>query len=149
MVFLSIFQLPDISKRESELSSRILSINSLQGVIILFLIAYIAWKFFKDVPRFIAWVIALIVFLEIGHVASKGTLGEMVPFLKIIFKYDVFQSLAQLCVGTPVSKFFLYIQAYLNNTFGLAFEAMIVFCKKLYEMVGNPLDIFGRLGNTK
>lgn len=148
MFFLSIFKLSDISALESELSSRILSINSLQGVLVLFLVAYIAWKFFKDVPRFIAWVIALIVFLEIGHVASKGTLGNMIPVLKIIFKYDVFQSLAQLCVGTPVCKFLLYVQSYLNNTFGLAFEAAIVLCKRLYEMIGNPLDIFKQLGNN-
>lgn len=88
--------------------------DSLYGILIIVLIAWIIIKFAKSVTKSIGSILCLILFLEIGHLlAFNSSLGSEYPILKEIFKYDVFTALAQLCVGTKLSDFLLSAQAWL------------------------------------
>jgi hypothetical protein len=96
------------------LNSSALTTDSLYGIIILVLIAWIIIKFAKNVTRSIGSIIGLILVLEIGHIlAFQSTVGTEYPILKEIFKYDVLTAIAQLFVGTKFGDFLLSAQAWL------------------------------------
>lgn len=100
---------------EATLNSEILSPDSIYGLVIIAVIAFLVVRGIKKVTNSIGSIIGFVLLLEIGHVcAFNTTLGAQAPILQTIFKYDVFTALAQLCVGTPVASFLLYIQAWLN-----------------------------------
>lgn len=101
---------------EGTLNSSILSTDSLYGILIIIVVAYLVVRGIRKVTSSIGSVIGFILFLEIAHILAFNTsLGDMVPIAKEIFKYDVFTALAQLFVGTPVADALLYIQAWLNT----------------------------------
>lgn len=91
-----------------------LTTDSLYGIIIIVLIAWIIIKFAKSVTRSIGSIICLILVLEVGHLlAFNSTMGNEYPILKEIFKYDVLTAIAQLFVGTGFGDFLLSAQAWL------------------------------------
>lgn len=101
---------------EGTLNSSILSTDSLYGILIIIVVAYLVVRGIRKVTSSIGSVIGFILFLEIAHILAFNTsLGDIVPIAKEIFKYDVFTALAQLFVGTPVADALLYIQAWLNT----------------------------------
>lgn len=100
---------------EATLNSEIMSPDSLYGIIIVLIIGWLVVRGIKNVTNSIGSILAFILFLEIGHVcAFSTTLGTQAPILQTIFKYDVLTALAQLCVGTKISEFLIYIQAWMN-----------------------------------
>lgn len=101
---------------EATLSSDVMTPDSIYGLIIVAVIAWLVVRGVKHVTNSIGSIVGFILFLEIGHVcAFNTTLGAQAPVLQTIFKYDVLTALAQLCVGTPVSQFLLYVQAWMNS----------------------------------
>lgn len=100
---------------EATLSSEVLTPDSLYGLVIIAVIAWLVVRGVKHVTNSLGSIIGFILFLEIGHVcAFNTTIGASAPVLQTIFKYDVLTALAQLCVGTPVATFLLYVQAWMN-----------------------------------
>lgn len=78
----------------------------------------------------------MIVFVEIMYFISFGTaVGDMLPFLKTIFKYDVFQMIAQLCVGTKVCDVILYIRAFLQSVITVCVTAICGGVKWLWDWI--------------
>ena len=122
------------------LAEEMLDWRSIYGLIILFLIAFMIWKCTKDLGQFFTFLISLFLFIQIGHViASMPVMEKNVPVLKMIFRYDVLQALAQLCVGTPVCMWLLRAQAFLNFSITTAIMLLLEtlqwfvnFFKKLY-----------------
>lgn len=100
---------------EATLNSQSLSGDSIYGIVIIAVICLLVYKGIKSVTNSLGSIIGFILLLEVGHVcAFSTTLGAQAPILQAIFKYDVLTALAQLCVGTPVSQFLLYVQAWMN-----------------------------------
>lgn len=100
---------------EGTLNSSVLSTDSLYGILIIIVVAYLVIRGIRKVTS-IGSVIGFILFLEIAHILAFNTsLGEVAPVAKEIFKYDVFTALAQLFVGTPIADALLYTQAWLNT----------------------------------
>lgn len=101
---------------EGTLNSSVLSTDSLYGILIIIVVAYLVIRGIRKVTSSIGSVIGFILFLEIAHILAFNTsLGEVAPVAKEIFKYDVFTALAQLFVGTPIADALLYTQAWLNT----------------------------------
>lgn len=111
----------DITKLQGELNPEIFTWDSMQGVIVLLVLIGIGVCFAKKITRFFFYGFMYVIFMEIMHVFALSEIGSQFPVLQTIFRYNVLQSLAQLCVGTPVSDILLYIQVFINNTFGMAF----------------------------
>lgn len=111
----------DITKLQGELNPDIFTWNSMQGVLVLLVLIGIGVCFAKKITRFFFYGFMYVIFMEIMHVFALSEIGSQFPVLQTIFRYNVLQSLAQLCVGTPVSDILLYIQVFINNTFGMAF----------------------------
>lgn len=111
---------------ESTLSSSVLSFDSLYGLGLIIGIAVLIILIAKRIIKHVSWIIAFVLFVEVMHLMAYGTeLGDMLPILRIMFKYDVLTSLAQLCVGTPIADGLLYAQAWLNTTIGTAVSKFI------------------------
>lgn len=111
----------DITKLQGELNPEIFTWDSMQGVIVLLVLIGIGVCFAKKITRFFFYGFMYVILMEIMHVFALSEIGSQFPVLQTIFRYNVLQSLAQLCVGTPVSDILLYIQVFINNTFGMAF----------------------------
>lgn len=111
----------DITKLQGELNPEIFTWDSIQGVVVLLVLIGIGVCFAKKITRFFFYGFMYVIFMEIMHVFALSEIGSQFPVLQTIFRYNVLQSLAQLCVGTPVSDILLYIQVFINNTFGMAF----------------------------
>lgn len=97
------------------LNGNILSPDSIYGVVILIIIAYLIYRGIRKAVSSVGSILGFILLWEILHVAAFNTpVGlEWFPVLQTVFKFDVFTALAQLCVGTPVSDFLLYAQAWI------------------------------------
>lgn len=101
---------------QETLNPTVLSTDSLHGLLIIGVIAFLVYWGIKHATRSIGSILAFVLLIEIGHVvAFNTTVGELAPITKTIFKYDVFTALAQLFVGTKIADVLLYIQAWLNS----------------------------------
>jgi hypothetical protein len=99
---------------EGTLNESVLTPNSIYGIVIIVVIAYLIIHGIRKVTSSIGSIIGFILLIEIGHIAAfYSSVGIWAPVLKEIFKYDVFTALAQLCVGTPIADALLYTQAWL------------------------------------
>lgn len=99
---------------EGTLNESVLTPNSIYGIVIIIVIAYLIIHGIRKVTSSIGSIIGFILLIEIGHIAAfYSSVGIWAPVLKEIFKYDVFTALAQLCVGTPIADALLYTQAWL------------------------------------
>lgn len=108
-----------VSLKES-ISDSIWTGNSVYGIVILFLFVLFAALCCKSI-KYAFYLLGTFVFLELMHILAFATpIGTDLPFLQVLFKYDVFTALAQLCVGTPLSDDLLWMQAYLNTIVGTA-----------------------------
>lgn len=113
---------------ESTLNSTAFSTDSLYGILIIVVIAYLIIGGIRRVTNSIGSVIGFMLFLEIAHVCAFSTsLGTMFPSLQELFKYDVFTALAQLCVGTPIADFLLYLGAFLNEVMQTVVDKVLFF----------------------
>ena len=116
----------EITSLLEQLNDRILSIDSLQGLLVFLLCALIIFKLAGEVRKMLRWFIFLILFMEIGHAAAQTELGQSIPWMGQIFKYNMLQSVAQLFKGTPICTALLYMQQFLNETIGQAFPIIWV-----------------------
>ena len=109
---MSVFSIP--SDLQNVLNPSILTPDSLQGVFVLLALAFIVWCLFKKTIRFIKFSVIFLCIMQLGFVLGQTALNDIVP-LSDWFKYDVFAALAQLCVGTPVASFFLWLSRWISG----------------------------------
>lgn len=122
---------PDVEVLREGLNPKILSVDSIQGLVFLLLLAYIIYLCVRRAFHFARWCVGLIFIFQLGHILAGTELSTYLPFLPVLFRYDVLTSLAQLCVGTWLSDGLLWINAYLTNTFTTAFEYVIRWAKMI------------------
>ena len=135
----------DISTLLGELNKKILTWDSLQGIIILGLCAFLIFKLSNEIRKMIIWLIFFVLFMEIGHACANTVLGEHLPFLKQIFKFQFIQAIAQLFRGTVICDGLLYFQKFLNETIGQLCQVVWVWvteilpklCKWLWGIITN------------
>lgn len=116
----------DITYFTNQLNPKILSPDSIQGLITLLLIIYIVSRFVNKLFDAFRWSLGLILLMQIGHIISEAGLKNMVPFMGQLFKYDVLQSIAQLCVGTKLCEWILYLHWFLSATYTKAFAVVMM-----------------------
>lgn len=87
-----------------------ISTDSVEGWILIFLIAFIVWGLYKKALKFVGWSCAAILFIQVGYFLGTTNLNDIVP-LGTLFKYDVLTAIAQTCVGTPICDVLLKINA--------------------------------------
>lgn len=113
---------------ESTLNSSAFSTDSLYGLLIILVVAYLVVRGIRKVTSSIGSILGFILFLEIAHIlAFNSSLGQWAPITQEIFKYDVFTALAQLCVGTPIADALLYLQAWLNTVMATVVDWVMYF----------------------
>ena len=79
----------EITSLLEQLNDRILSIDSLQGLLVFLLCALIIFKLAGEVRKMLRWFIFLILFMEIGHAAAQTELGQSIPWMGQIFRPGV------------------------------------------------------------
>lgn len=131
-------ELPDIGRAfmelQSGLSDSIVTIQSLRGILMLVILVGILIRFAKNLAKGLVWCFCFLFLWQILHIISCETvLGTWVPILRSIFPYDVFVTLAQLCVGTPVATVLLWLQAFLNETVGTLFRTIFWVIQVFWE----------------
>lgn len=114
----------DITALQDDLNPSIFTWNSIEGLLVILFIVGLVLYFGKKVKNIIVSGFMFMVFLEMMHILAMSSVGDRFTILQTLFAYDTIQSLAQLCVGTPICRLLLYLQAFLNNTFGQAIEFM-------------------------
>lgn len=122
------------------LNPKILSLDSIYGIVML-LLFILGVVFCCRSIKYLFVLVGTFVFLQLGHVIACSTqIGMDLPFLQVLFKYDVFTALAQLCVGTPLGDGLLWLQAYLNSIVGSAIgliydwvRIVIRMCERVYD----------------
>lgn len=136
-----------VSELEKELNPDWWSWDAFRGIFMLLLIVGLGVCIAKKLMKFVWFGLMMVVFIQICHVFAMSDLGTYVPWMKTIFKYDVLQCIAQLFVGTPVAVGVLYIQAFLNQTFSLAFDAVLMIGKlfqPVFQMVKESFSQFSK-----
>ena len=117
----------DITHFTNQLNPKILSPDSIQGLITLLLILYIVSRFVNKLGDAFRWSLSLILFMQIGHIISNAGLKNILPFAGQLFKYDVLESIAQLCVGTKLCEWILYLHWFLDATYSKAWDVIMIF----------------------
>lgn len=119
---------------ESMLSSDVFTTNSLYGVVILAVVVFLVIKFIHNLAKCFAFIVKFLLFWTVMHILAFETpIGSAFPVIQTVFKLDVLTSIAQLFVGTPVSGFLLWIQAYLVAVIGGAFRVIWAAVLVCYE----------------
>lgn len=119
-----------VEQLAEELNPHWFSSETIQGLFVLLLVIGLCVCIFRKLTKLVFLGFAFLVFCQIMHIFGGSDLGmQVAPWASSVFKYDVLQSLAQVFVGTPVATGILYVQAFLNETFGLAFDAVVVIWK--------------------
>lgn len=95
---------------EQLLNKHPISADSIEGWILIFLIAFIVWNIYRKALKFVGWSCAVIFFMQVCYFLGMTSFNEILP-LNAIFKYDVLTAIAQTCVGTPVCNILLQINA--------------------------------------
>lgn len=108
---------------ENTLNQSPFSVNSIEGVLVLLLIAFMIYNIINKSFKFVKFSVGLLLIIEIGYCLSLTGFNNIIP-LNEIFKYDVLTSLAQLCVGTKLSDILLKIDA-----------SFIVFFQQLWNLI--------------
>lgn len=98
---------------EQLLNEHPISTDSIEGWILIFLIAFIVWNVYRKAMKFVGWSCAVILLIQIGYFLGTTDFNNLIPFSQI-FKYDVLTAIAQTCVGTPVCDVLLKINAYIR-----------------------------------
>lgn len=135
MIIIEVFQnLHDTFLQE--LNPEIFSTDSFRSLAFLILGFGVMFFCMRTFKRAIQWWIGLILFVEMMYFIAFGTqVGVNFPFLQNIFKYDVFQMMAQLCVGTKVCDVILYIRAFLQGTITVCVTVIWNFVKWLWYWI--------------
>lgn len=119
-----------------ELNPEILSNDSVRSILFLLLGFGVMVFCIRTLKRAVQWWLGLILFIEVMYFIAFGTsVGNVLPFLKTVFKYDVFQMLAQLCVGTKVCDVVLYIRAFLQSVIVICVTVIWQFLCGLWNWV--------------
>ena len=87
-----------------------ISTDSIEGWVLIFLIAFIAWGLYRKALKFVGWSCSVILLIQIGYFLGSTNLNNIIP-LSSVFKYDVLTAIAQTCVGTPACDILLQINA--------------------------------------
>lgn len=109
-------QTPDVSidgikqYLQDLLNAHPISTDSIEGWILIFLIAFIAWNLYRKALKFAGWSCAVILLIQVGYFLSLTHVNDFIP-LSTIFKFDVLTAIAQTCVGTPLCDILLSINA--------------------------------------
>lgn len=131
---------------QKELNPDWFSKDTIRGFIILMAVIGVMVCVAKKLTHFVTTGVMLLVLFQICHVFGTSELGmRVVPWMQTIFPHDILQSIAQVFVNTPIATWILYVQAFLNQTFGLAFEAVLVIwkiVKPYFRMVVDSLQQF-------
>jgi hypothetical protein len=90
------------------------SLDSTEGIITLVLTVFLIYAIKEKASKFIMWCIGGLLLIQIFYLLSLTNLNNYIPF-GTIFKYDMFASLAQLCVGTKLSDGLLWCDAWLRH----------------------------------
>ena len=127
-------ELIELAKHQLEnlLNPSALTLDSVEGVLVLILILFMLHSFSEKMFKVASWCFAGILIIQIGYYLSFTGLNEYIPFSSI-FKYDIMTSLAQLCVGTKLSDIILYASAVLQTILNAA-------AKYLSEWLGIIID---------
>lgn len=124
---------------ESLLSSKVFTVNSVYGLVILAVIVFLAIKF---TSKCVGFIVKFLLFWEVMHILGFYTpLGGYVPVVCQLFKMDVLTSLAQLFVNTPVAGCLLWVQAYLTAVIGGAFRVIFYLGREMIQWLGNTMHI--------
>ena len=102
----------------NELNQTVFSADSVEGIIVLFILILIVIRLFGNIRKMLGWIICFILFMEIGHAAAQTSIGDELPIFRQVFKYQFLQSVAQLFRGTSVCGWILWFQSFLNETVG-------------------------------
>lgn len=114
-------ELIELAKHQLEnlLNPSALTLDSVEGVLVLILILFMLHSFSEKMFKVASWCLAGILIIQIGYYLSFTGLNDFIPFSSI-FKYDIMTSLAQLCVGTKLSDIILYASAVLQTILNAA-----------------------------
>ena len=71
--------------------------------------------------------------------AYNTGLGNEFPFLKTVFKYDVFTAVAQLFVGTKIADVLLWLQAVINTLAIRVWSVVSYYCGFVFDWLRGAL----------
>lgn len=120
----------------SLLNTSALSTDSIEGWLVIFLIAFLIYNLSKKAIRFVGWSITCIFFIQICHWLSLTGFNDVIP-LSTIFKYDILTSIAQCFVGSRLCDILLYLNAFIRM---VCFELWSVISGFYNEYIAGNFD---------
>lgn len=133
-----------VSELEKELNPDWWSWDVFRGIFMFLLCLGLGFCIVKKLTKFVWCGLMLILLVQICHVFAMSDLGANFSWLQTMFKYDVLQSIAQLFVGTPIATGILYIQAFLNQTFSMVFDAIVLIWELVKPCIYKVRDAFAQ-----
>lgn len=97
-----------------ELNPSAWSLDSIEGVVILLIVAFITWAAIKKMFNFLWMAVGAIFLIQFLYVLGQTSFNEIIPIASW-FKYDIFSALAQLCVGTKLSEWLTAFGTWFSN----------------------------------
>ena len=68
---------------EQLLNEHPISTDSIEGWILIFLIAFIAWNVYRKAMKFVGWSCAVILLIQIGYFLGTTDLNNLIPLSQI------------------------------------------------------------------
>lgn len=138
-----------VEQLAEELNPHWFSSETLQGLLILLVVVGLVVCVIRGLTKLAMSGIMFLLLIQMLHIFGQSHLGmQIAPWMSSWFQYDVLQSLAQVFVGTPVAKYILYVQAFLNETFGVALDAVLIIAKIIKPWFYWLMDSFKQFGQV-
>ena len=127
---------------ESTLNSHNISMDSIEGIIIIFALAFIAWGIYKQAMKWVKWSLAVILFCEFMYWLGQTSFNNLIPVGEV-FRYDILTAIAQVFVGTKVCEALLWIDAFIRSVCITVWGFIEPYAGKIAEGFENMLHTFG------
>ena len=108
------------------MNSHAISPDSIEGIAIIFALAFIAWGIYKKASEYIKWSLAVILFCQVMYWLGQTSMNNLIP-LSSVFKYDILQAIAQCFVGTKFCDVVLWIDAFIRSVSIVVWDAVTPF----------------------
>ena len=97
----------------SVLNDSAISKDSIEGIIVIILIAALIYTATKRAVSLASWILGALVVIQFLYGLSQTPFNDIIPISNFI-KYDILQSIAQLFVGTPICNALLMLDAFIR-----------------------------------
>lgn len=124
--------MPSLEDFKQTVNPNALSIDSLEGIIVICLIIFAIYAIGKRMLKAVCWCMGALILIELLYGLSLTGFNDIIPISNII-KYDLMVSVAQVFSGTVICDWLLSLSAWIHMITYKAGEVLTQIIGKLHQ----------------